>query len=79
MSLEELHIWIPMESPNPIIDTTEKAEGIHLLESCCEENPWVPRMGPREIMGLSWIKEHEVEVMGKDMREGIVDGRVGVG
>lgn len=36
-------------------------------------------MGPREIMGLSWIKEHEVEVMGKNICEGIADGRVGVG
>lgn len=74
MSLEGLHIWIPIESPNLIINMTEKAEGIHLLESSCEENPWVPRMVPREIMGLSWIKEDEVEVMGKDMREGIADG-----
>lgn len=37
MSLEYLPIWIPMESPNLIIN--EKAEGIHLLESGCEENP----------------------------------------
>lgn len=39
MSLEDLSIWIPMESPNLIINTTEKAEGIHLLELGCEENP----------------------------------------
>lgn len=79
MSLEGLHIWIPMESPNLIINMTEKAEGILLLESSCEENPWVPRMVPREIMGLSWIKEDEVEMMGKDKHEGIADGRVEVG
>ena len=32
MSLEYLPIQIPMESPNLIINTTEEAEGICLLE-----------------------------------------------
>lgn len=39
MSLEYLPIWIPMESANLINNAIEKAEGIHLLELGCEENP----------------------------------------
>lgn len=46
MSLEYLSIWIPMESPDLTMNTTEEAEGIHPLESRCKENPgpagWCP-------------------------------------
>lgn len=53
MSLEYLPIWIPMESPNLIINTTEEAEGIHPLESSCEENPGARRMVPDDRSRIS--------------------------
>ena len=52
MSLEDLPIWIPTESPNLIINKTEQAEGIHLLESGMRRIPEPPEWCS-ETMGLS--------------------------
>lgn len=51
MSLEDLPIWIPMESPNLIINMAKKAEGMHLLESGVRRIPELPEWGSEK----SWI------------------------